>query len=104
LDPLKSDVQRDENRQYAPNQALGHLEGVHMGHHEAWVRQYWPFYVPSNEHEKRKFIVRIMRIWEIYQDIISCFFWAFAKHIETSEGYEPSRNSSRGSAPMRRGV
>ena len=40
LGPLKSDVQRDENRQYAPNQALGYLEGVHMGHHGAWVRQY----------------------------------------------------------------
>ena len=54
LGPVDSDVQRDENRQYGPNQALGHLEGVHMGHHEAWVRQYGPFYVPSNEHEKKK--------------------------------------------------
>ena len=40
LGPSDSDVQRDENRQYGPNQALGYLEGVHVGHHGAWVRQY----------------------------------------------------------------
>ena len=58
LGPLESDVQHDEIRQYAPNQALGHLEGIHMGHHEAWVRQYGPFYVPSNEHEKTKIYLK----------------------------------------------
>ena len=51
---MDSDVQRDENRQYGPKQALGHLEGVRMGHHEAWVRQYWPCCAPSNEHRKTK--------------------------------------------------
>ena len=54
LGPLESDVQGDKNRQYAPNQAVGHLEGVNIGHYDAWVRPYWPFYVPSNEHEKNK--------------------------------------------------
>ena len=58
LGPLGCDVQHDENRQYAPNQALRYVVWVHMRHHRAWVRQCMRFYAPSSMHKKKKFYRR----------------------------------------------
>ena len=56
LGPLGCDVQHDENRQYAPNQALRYVVWVHMRHHRAWVRQCMRFYAPSKVHKKNIYI------------------------------------------------